>query len=64
MFENGYFYKDIEKMIPTFYAANAERINLLYTEVLDERFKRDLIFTVQNDIEIYKSRQNQIETIE
>jgi hypothetical protein len=58
MFENRYFYTDIEKLFPTFYAANTERINLLFTQVLDERFKRDPTLTIEKDIDIYKSRQN------
>jgi hypothetical protein len=64
MFENGYFYKNVEKMFPTFYEANTERINLLYTQILEERFKRDSTLTIQKDIDIYKSRQDQIETFE
>jgi hypothetical protein len=64
MFENGYTYKDVERLFPTFYAANTERINLLYTQVLDVRFNRDPTLTIQKAIDIYKSRQAQIETIE
>jgi hypothetical protein len=55
IFENGYFYTDIEKMFPTFYAANSERINLLFTQVLDERFRRDPTLTIEKDINVYKS---------
>jgi hypothetical protein len=64
IFENGYFYKDVAVMFSTFYKANIERINLLYTQVLEERFKRNPTLMFQKDIDIYKSRQNQIETIE
>jgi hypothetical protein len=45
-------------MFPTFYEENSERINLLYTQVLKERFKRDPTLTIQKDIYIYKSRQH------
>jgi hypothetical protein len=58
MLENGYFYKDIAVKFPTLYKANTERINLLYTQVLEEIFKGHPIFTVQKDIYIYKSRQD------
>jgi hypothetical protein len=63
MFENEYFYTDIEKMFQTFCTANTERINLLYTQILHETFKRDPTLTVEKDIDIYSSRQNQIKTI-
>jgi G:T/U-mismatch repair DNA glycosylase len=33
-------------------------------KVLEERFKRDPTLVVQKDIDIYKSKQGQIETIE
>jgi hypothetical protein len=46
------------------YAANTERINLLYTQVLDERLKRGPTVTIEKNIYIYKSREEQIETIE
>jgi hypothetical protein len=57
MFENWYFYTDIEKMFPIFYTANTERMNLLYTQILDERFKRHPTFTIEKIIDIYKSWQ-------
>jgi hypothetical protein len=41
MFENGNFYTNIQKMFPKFYTDNGKRINLLFTQVLDEIFKRD-----------------------
>jgi hypothetical protein len=40
LFENGYFYTDIEKMFPKFYKDNKSKINFLYTQVLEERFKK------------------------
>jgi hypothetical protein len=40
LFENGYFYTDIEKIFQKFYKDNKSKINFLYTQVLDERFKR------------------------
>jgi hypothetical protein len=64
MFQNGYTYKDIEKLFPTFYKINVERINFLYQQVYAERFKRDPTLTIEKDIDIYKSRQDQIEIIE
>jgi hypothetical protein len=64
MFQNGYSYTDIEKFFPTFYEANIKRINLLCTEVLAERFKRDPTLMVEKDIDIYRTRQDQIEIIE
>jgi hypothetical protein len=51
-------------MFPTFFTANLKRINLLFTQILDEKFKRYPPFTIQKDINIYKSIQEQIETIE
>jgi hypothetical protein len=53
MFENRYFYKDVTALFPTFYEANIKRINL-----------RDPTLTIQKDIDICKSREDQIETIE
>jgi hypothetical protein len=41
MFEKGYSFTDIKKLFPTFCAANTERINLLYTQVLEVRFNKD-----------------------
>jgi hypothetical protein len=40
LFENGYFYTDIEKMFPKFYKDNKSKINFLCTQVLDERLKK------------------------
>jgi hypothetical protein len=48
MFENRYSFTDIKKLFPTFYAGNPERINLLYTQVLEVRFNRDPTLTVEN----------------
>jgi hypothetical protein len=64
MFENGYTYEDAERLFPSFHKANTERINLLYYQVLQVRFNRDPTLTIQKDIDIYKVRQDQIETIE
>jgi hypothetical protein len=64
MFENGYKLEDIEKQFPDFYKRNTERINLLYYQVYGERFKRNPTLKVEKDIDIYKSRQDQIEIIE
>jgi hypothetical protein len=41
-----YFNKDVGKMFPTF-----------YTQVVDERFKRDTTLKIEKNIYIYKSRQ-------
>jgi hypothetical protein len=49
-FENGYPYEDVEKIFPYFYKRNAERINLLYYHVYNERFNRDPTLTIQKDI--------------
>jgi hypothetical protein len=51
-------------MFPKFYRNNKFRINLLYTQVLDERFTRDLTLEIQKDIDVNTSRQEQIEIIE
>jgi hypothetical protein len=64
MFENGYFYTDIEKKFPKFYKHNKSKINFLYTQVLDERFKKDSTLEVQKDIDVYGSRQEKIKIIE
>jgi hypothetical protein len=64
IFENGYSFADIKEIFPTFYEVNIERINLLFTQVLQERFNRDPTLTIQKNIDIYKSRQDKIETIE
>jgi hypothetical protein len=37
------------------------KINLLYTQVLDVRFKRDPTLKIKKDIDVYKSRKEQIE---
>jgi hypothetical protein len=64
MFENGYSYTDSAKLFPTFYEVNIARINLLYIQVLQERYNRDPTLTVEKDTDIYKSNLNQIEIIE
>jgi hypothetical protein len=64
IFENGYFSNDVAAMFPELYEGNIKRINLLSTQVLDEIMKRDLTLAIQKDIYIFKSRQDQIETIE
>jgi hypothetical protein len=53
LFENGYFYKE-----------NKSKINFLFTQVLEERYKRDPTLEVQKDIDNYKCRQDQIDIIE
>jgi hypothetical protein len=55
IFENMYFCKNIEKMFPSFFAANAKKINLPFTQVLDERFKTDQTLKIDKNIDIYKS---------
>jgi hypothetical protein len=40
------------------------KINLLYTQILDERFKRDPTLKIQKNIDVYKSRKEQIGIIE
>jgi hypothetical protein len=64
LFKNGYFYTDIEEMFPKFYKNNKAKINLLFTQILEERFKKDQTLEVQKDINVYKCRQNQIDVIE
>jgi hypothetical protein len=64
MSQNGYSYTDIEKLFPTFYEANTERINLLFTQVLEVRFNRYSTLTIQKSIDVHRVRQDQIETIE
>jgi hypothetical protein len=64
LFENGYFYTDIKKIFPIFYKDNKSKINFLYTQVLDERFKKDQALEVQKDIDVYRSREEQIGIIE
>jgi hypothetical protein len=51
-------------MFPKFYKDNKLKINFLYTQVLEERFKEDLTLEVQKDIDVYRSRQEQIQIIE
>jgi hypothetical protein len=63
MFENWYSFTDINKIFPKFYAINTERINLLYTQVLEVRFNKDPTLTVENNIDVYNVRQDQIEII-
>jgi DNA-binding protein H-NS len=64
MFENGYYFTDIKILFPSSFAVDTERINLLYTQVLEVRFNRDPILMVEKDIDVYKVRQDQIEIIE
>jgi hypothetical protein len=64
MFENGYTYKEVEKQFPYFYKKNAEKINLLFKRVNEERFNRDPTLIIKKDTDLYKSRQYQIELIE
>jgi hypothetical protein len=64
LFENGYFYTDIERMFPKFYKDNKSKINFLYTQVLDERYRRDPTLELQRNIDVYRCRQEQIGTIE
>jgi hypothetical protein len=54
----------LKKIFRSFYRGNTERINLLYYQLLQVRFNRDPTLTIQKDIDIYKVRQDQIETIE
>jgi hypothetical protein len=54
LFENGYFYTDIEKMFPKFYKDNKKKINFLFTQVLEERYKKDPTLEIQKDINVYK----------
>jgi hypothetical protein len=64
LFENGYFYTDIENMFPKFYKDNKSKINFLFTQVLEERYKKDPTLEIQKDINVYKCRQEQINVIE
>jgi hypothetical protein len=64
LFENGYFYTDIEQMFPKFYRDNKSKINFLFIEVLEERFKKDPTLEIQKDIDVYRCRQEQIDIIE
>jgi hypothetical protein len=47
LFENEYFYTDIEKMFSKFYKDNKSKINFLYTQVIAERFKKHQTLEVQ-----------------
>jgi hypothetical protein len=64
LFENGYSYTDIEGMFPKFYKDNKLKINFFFTQVLEERFKRDPTLEVQKNIDVYRCRQEQINIIE
>jgi hypothetical protein len=64
LFENDYFYIDIEKMFPKFYEDNKSKINFLYTQVIAERFRRDPTLELQKNIDVYMCRQKQIDIIE
>jgi hypothetical protein len=55
MFENGYSYTDIEKLFPTFYVADRERINLLFSQKF---LRKD-----SNQIEIIEKRRTLRKTI-
>jgi hypothetical protein len=57
MFENGYSYEDVERIFPWFYKANAERINLLYYQVLQVRFNKDRSLTIEKRRALKKSNQ-------
>jgi hypothetical protein len=63
MFQNGYFYTDIEKIFPKFYKDNKSKINFLYTQVLDERFKKDRTLEIEKNIDVCKCKQQQIDII-
>jgi hypothetical protein len=49
-----FFLKDVTKIISLFCGENIKRINLLYAQVLDERFKKDPTLTIEKNIDIYK----------
>jgi hypothetical protein len=51
-------------MFPKFYKDNKSKINFLYTQVLAERFKRDPSLEIQKNIDVYRSRQEQVDIIE
>jgi hypothetical protein len=51
-------------MFPNFYKDNKSKIIFLYTQVLDEIFKRKHTLKIQKEIDVYRSRQEQIEIIE
>jgi hypothetical protein len=55
---------DIEKMFPKFCKDNKSKIKFLYTQILNERFKKDPTLEIQIDINVYKCRQDQIDIIE
>jgi hypothetical protein len=44
-------------MFPKFYKDNKSKINFLYTQVLEERFRRDPTLELQKNIDVYKCRQ-------
>jgi glycerol uptake facilitator-like aquaporin len=48
-------------MFPKFYKHNKSKINFLFTEILNERFKRHPTLEIQKNIDVYKCRQEQIE---
>jgi hypothetical protein len=52
--------KIIIRKISNVLRSKTERINLLYTQILDVRFNRDPTLTIQKDIYIYKSRHDEI----
>jgi hypothetical protein len=64
MFENDYSYKDVAELFLTFYEVNIAKINLLFIQVLQKRYNRDPTLVIEKDTDIYKSRRDQIETIE
>jgi hypothetical protein len=64
LFENGYFYTDIEQMFPKFYRDNKSKINFLFLEVQEERYKKDPTLEIQKNINVYKCRQEDINVIE
>jgi hypothetical protein len=64
MFQNDYFYTNTEKMIQKFCKDNKIKINFLYTQVLDERFKRVPTLDIYKDFDVYRSRNEQIHIIE
>jgi hypothetical protein len=51
-------------MFPKFYKDNKLKKNFLYTKVLAERFKRDPTLEIKKNIDVYRSRQDQIYIIE
>jgi hypothetical protein len=51
-------------MFPKFYEDNKSKISFLYTQVLEEKFKRVPTLEVQKNIDVYRSRQEQVDIIE